>query len=181
MSLGYWFRRRPRLCRDECPRRRRRAHDPCRGRGPALRRDPGFFDSKLDVALLYSSQLRAPALPLSPTDPERGAIGATFGFPGGGGLDVQPAAVAGAYEATGRDIYGKTRVTRSILEIRAEIDQGDSGGPLVLTDGTIGGVVFAEARTDEEVGYALTPSSVADAIAPALDHTGNVNTGACIH
>ncbi len=61
------------------------------------------------------------------------------------------------------------------------IDQGDSGGPLVLTDGTIGGVVFAEARTDEEVGYALTPSSVADAIAPALDQTGNVDTGACIH
>ena len=142
---------------------------------------PVFFDSKLDVALLYSSQLRAPALPLSPTDPERGAIGATFGFPAGGGLDVQPAAVAGAYEATGRDIYGKTHVRRSILEIRAEIDQGDSGGPLVLANGTIGGVVFAEARTDEEVGYALTPSSVRDAIEPALGHTGYVDTGACIH
>ena len=29
------------------------------------------------------------------------------------------------------------------------IDQGDSGGPLILADGTVGGVVFAEARTDE--------------------------------
>ena len=46
-------------------------------------------------------------------------------------------------------------MTRPILELRAEIDQGDSGGPLVLADGTVGGVVFAEARTDEEVGYAL--------------------------
>ncbi len=142
---------------------------------------PVLFDSEVDVALLYSSQLRAPALPLSLTDPERGDIGATFGFPGGGALDVQPAAVASAYEATGRDIYSKRRVTRSILEIRAEIDQGDSGGPLVLANGTVGGVVFAEARTDEQVGYALTPSSVRDAIEPALGKTSNVKLGACIH
>jgi S1-C subfamily serine protease len=142
---------------------------------------PVLFDSEVDVALLYSSQLRAPALPLSLTDPERGDIGATFGFPGGGALDVQPAAVTSAYEATGRDIYSRRRVTRSILEIRAEIDQGDSGGPLVLANGTVGGVVFAEARTDEQVGYALTPSSVRDAIEPALGETSNVKLGACIH
>jgi S1-C subfamily serine protease len=142
---------------------------------------PVLLDSSLDVALLYAPRLTAPALSLSNVDPERGAAGATFGFPGGGPLDVQPAAVAGAYAAQGRDIYGKTRVTRSILEIRAEIDQGDSGGPLVLADGTIGGVVFAEARTDDEVGYALTPSSVREAIAPALGRTGLVATGACIH
>lgn len=141
---------------------------------------PVLLDPRLDVALLYAPRLTAPALSLSSIDPERGAAGATFGFPGGGPLDVQPAAVASAYSAQGRDIYGKTRVTRSILEIRAEIDQGDSGGPLVLADGTIGGVVFAEARTDDEVGYALTPTSVRDAIAPALGRTGLVPTGACI-
>ena len=141
---------------------------------------PILVDAHLDVALLYASRMTAPALALASQDPERGAAGATFGFPGGGRLDVQPAAVAGAYTAQGRDIYGKTRVTRSILEIRAEIEQGDSGGPLVLADGTIGGVVFAEARTDEEVGYALTPTSVRKAIAPALGRTGLVATGACI-
>jgi len=43
------------------------------------------------------------------------------------------------------------------------------------------GVVFAEARTDDEVGYALTPSSVRDAIAPALGRTGLVPVGHCIH
>ena len=136
---------------------------------------PVFFDSEVDVALLYSSQLEGAGTASSrPTTRSAGDIGATFGFPGGGALDVQPAAVAGAYEATGRDIYGKRRVTRSILEIRAEIDQGDSGGPLVLANGTVGGVVFAEARTDEQVGYALTPSSVRDAIEPALGKTSNV-------
>ena len=72
-------------------------------------------------------------------------------------------------------------MTRSILELQAEIEQGDSGGPLVLTDGTVGGVVFAEARTDDQVGYALTPTSVWNAIAPALGRTGLAPVGSCIH
>lgn len=142
---------------------------------------PVFVDPKLDVALLFAPRLDAPALRLASSDPVRGATGATFGFPGGQTLDVQPAAVAGAYNATGRDIYGETRVTRSILELRARIDQGDSGGPLILADGTVGGVVFAEARTDDNVGYALTPSAVRLAIGPALGRTGEVATGTCIH
>jgi S1-C subfamily serine protease len=139
-----------------------------------------LIDPDLDIALLYAPQLDAPALPLAAIDPERGATGATFGFPGGRALDVQPAAVAGAYQATGRDIYGEKRVTRAILELRAKVDQGDSGGPLVLADGTVGGVVFAEARTDADVGYALSPRAVRLAIAPALGRTGEVPTGACI-
>jgi S1-C subfamily serine protease len=142
---------------------------------------PVLFDPALDVALLYVPSLPAKPLGFATRDPTRGAIGATFGFPGGLGLDVQPAAVAGAYPAQGRDIYGKGRVTREILELRARIDQGDSGGPLMLADGTVGGVVFAEARSDEDVGYALTPTSVQAAIAPAIGRTGLVPVGRCIH
>ena len=149
--------------------------------GNAYDAAPVLFDPDLDVALLYAPGLPAPPLSMAATDPIRGATGATLGFPGGGGLKVLPAAVAGMYPAQGRDIYGEQRVTRSILELRAEIDQGDSGGPLILSDGTVGGVVFAEARTDDEVGYALTPSSVRDAIAPALGRTGLVPVGHCIH
>lgn len=142
---------------------------------------PVLFDPDLDVALLYAPQLRAPSLEFAATDPPRGATGATFGYPGGLGLDVEPAAVAGAYAAQGRDIYADARVTRAILELRGRIDQGDSGGPLVLADGTVGGVVFAEARTDAEVGYALAASAVRDSIRPALGRTGLVPVGHCIH
>jgi S1-C subfamily serine protease len=142
---------------------------------------PVLFDPELDIALLHVPDLTAPPLDLAETDPIRGATGATFGFPGGLGLDPQPAAVAGAYPAQGRDIYGRDRVTRSILELRAQIDQGDSGGPLVLEDGTVGGVVFAEARSDEDVGYALTPTSVDAAIGPAIGRTSEVAVGSCIH
>jgi S1-C subfamily serine protease len=142
---------------------------------------PVLLDPQLDVALLWAPRLTAPPIHLAATDPVRGAAGATLGFPGGGGLVVQPAAVAGSYAAQGRDIYGEVKVSRRILELRAKVDRGDSGGPLVLGDGTVGGVVFAEARTDEEVGYALTPTSVRGAIAPALGRTGSVSTGDCIH
>jgi hypothetical protein len=88
--------------------------------------------------------------------------------------------VTGAYDAIGRDIYDETRVERDILELRAQIDRGDSGGPFVLRDGTIGGLVFAEARTDPDVGYALSPSSVQDRIEPAIGRTRAIDTGVCL-
>ena len=87
-------------------------------------------------------------------------------IPGGGRLTVLPAAVSSRYAATGHDIYARDRVRREILELRAEVDRGDSGGPLILEDGTVGGVVFAEARTDPDVGYALAASEVAAHIQP---------------
>ncbi|MBA2380701.1 MAG: trypsin-like peptidase domain-containing protein [Chloroflexi bacterium] len=140
-----------------------------------------FDDPKLDVALLWVRDLTADPLRFAATDPDRGVVGATIGFPHGGPLQVQSAAVSGAYAAQGRDIYGERQVSRRILELRAIVDQGDSGGPLILTDGSVGGVVFAEARTDENVGYALTPTSVATAIRASIGRTGPVDTGDCIH
>lgn len=139
-----------------------------------------LFDPQLDVALLRADGLDAPALPFAERDPRRGAAGAALGFPGGGGLTVVPAAVAGSYPATGLDIYGEAKVRRELLELHAQIERGDSGGPFVLVDGSIGGLVFAEARTDPEVGYALTATSVAERIGPELDRTEAVDTGDCL-
>ncbi|MEA2577932.1 MAG: hypothetical protein QOD78_1520, partial [Chloroflexota bacterium] len=101
--------------------------------------------------------------------------------PGGGSLTIVPAAVTGSYAATGRDIYDKATVRRQILELRAQIERGDSGGPFVLKDGTIGGLVFAEAKTDPDVGYALSPSAVATRVGPAVGRTAGVATGECVH
>ncbi len=142
---------------------------------------PVLFDPDLDVALLHVTSLGLRALPLATTDPVRGAVGATLGFPNGGQLVVLAAAVAGRYPATGHDIYGVDQVRREILELRAAIERGDSGGPLVLPDGSVGGVVFAEARTNPDVGYALSPTAVAAAIAPGLGQVAAVDTGTCVN
>jgi S1-C subfamily serine protease len=139
-----------------------------------------LFDPRLDVALLWAPGLGAQPLLLAAPDPKRGDTGAALGFPGGGALTVVPAAVAARYDAQGLDIYGKDRVNRSILELRANIERGDSGGPFVLADGTVGGVVFAESRTDPDVGYALSPSQVAIRVDPAIGRTSLVDTGGCI-
>jgi S1-C subfamily serine protease len=138
------------------------------------------FDPELDVAVLHVAGLDAAPLRFAPRDPDRGAIGATLGYPGGGSLTIEPAAVTGRYPATGLDIYGRSRVQRQILELRAAVAHGDSGGPLILPDGSVGGVVFAEARTNPDVGYALSPTEVATAVRPGVGRTGPVDTGACI-
>jgi S1-C subfamily serine protease len=139
-----------------------------------------LFDPTFDLAVLHGAGLQGQALRFAATDPGRGTIGAALGYPGGGAFDVVPAAVAGRYDARGRDIYGESQVTRPVLELRAEVEQGDSGGPFVLTDGTVGGVVFAESRADPDVGYALTATSVATRVAPAIGRTSAVDTGRCL-
>jgi len=142
---------------------------------------PVLFDPELDVALLHVESLGLRALPFAATDPARGSVGATLGYPNGGRLTVLAAAVAGRYPATGYDIYGEDQVRRDILELRAAIERGDSGGPLVLADGTVGGVVFAEARTNPDVGYALSPTAVTGAIASGLGRTAPIDTGRCLN
>lgn len=142
---------------------------------------PVLVDPELDIAVLRAADLDAPALAFSDHEPSRGAIGATFGYPGGGSAAVQPATVAAVYNATGLDLSGNARVTRRIIELRAKIEPGDSGGPLLLEDGSVGGVVFAESKVDPTVGYALSPVAVQQRIADALALRARASTGPCIH
>ncbi len=139
-----------------------------------------MFDPDLDLALLLAPQIDGPVLRLATETPDRGTQGAALGYAGGGPLTVIAAGVSGAYAATGRDIYGSERVTRDIIELRAAIEPGDSGGPLVLPDGTVGGVVFAESRTDETVGYALAPAPVWKLVEPAIGRSAGVKLGPCL-
>ena len=139
-----------------------------------------LFDPELDLALIRTPDLVFRPLQLSATAPGRGTVGAALGHPNGGALTVIPAAVSAEIRARGRDLYASHIVIRDILELRAPVEPGDSGGPLVLADGTVGGVVFAESRTDASVGYALDPRAVADRVNPLLGRTAAVDTGACI-
>ncbi len=138
-----------------------------------------LFDPTLDVALLRVPGLRSQGLAFAAAMPERGAPAAALGHPEGGRLTIIPAAVTATYRAAGRDLYGDRTVDRQIVEIRGEIQPGDSGGPLVLADGTVGGVVFAESRSDPSVGYALAVDAVSATVIPAVGRSGAVATGPC--
>jgi S1-C subfamily serine protease len=148
--------------------------------GAARDATPVLFDPDRDIALLWVPNLAAAGLDFAAQDPGRGEEGAAIGFPGGGAMSVIPVAIAARYDAQGRDIYGQDRVLRTILELRADVERGDSGGPLVLIDGTIGGVVFGESRSEEDVGYALAPTQVARRVTPAIGNRSAVSTGPCI-
>ncbi|HEX8939565.1 MAG TPA: MarP family serine protease [Candidatus Limnocylindrales bacterium] len=138
-----------------------------------------LFDPELDIAVLYAPALPAPALRFATESPARGTEAAALGHPLAGPLTIIPAGITGSYEAEGRDLYGTRTVTRQIVELRGRIQRGDSGGPLVLADGSVGGVVFAEARNSPDVGYALSPVEVAARVMPAIGRTGGVGTGPC--
>ena len=139
------------------------------------------FDKDTDVAILHVEGLTAPALELETDMLERGTPGATLGYPGSrdGNMEVLPAAVQGAFQARGRDIYGRAEVTRSVYELRAGVEQGDSGGPFVLPDGRVAGVIFAASTTDARTGYALVGAEVADDISRGSGRVDAVGTGAC--
>ncbi|MGZ6341063.1 MAG: MarP family serine protease [Candidatus Limnocylindrales bacterium] len=140
---------------------------------------PVLFDPELDIAVLRAPALAAPALRFATETPARGTEAAALGHPLAGPLTIIPAGVTGSYEAEGRDLYGTRTVIRRIVELRARIQRGDSGGPLMLADGTVGGMVFAEARNSREVGYALAPGDVAARVNPAVGRTSPVGTGPC--
>ncbi|MEA2461739.1 MAG: hypothetical protein QOH90_1916 [Actinomycetota bacterium] len=140
-----------------------------------------LFDPKTDVAVIHVSGLTGPTLPLEADTLDRGATGATLGYPGDakGHLEPHPAAVQARYQARGRDIYGKGIVVREIYQLRSPVRQGDSGGPFVLPDGSVGGVVFAASTTDGDTGYALTANEVRDDVRSGSAQSTAVDTGHC--
>ena len=139
-----------------------------------------LFDPGLDVAILRPGQTAAPPLDLDTASLDRGAEGAVLGFPGGGDLAGEGAAVLQTINAQGRDIYGQDVVNRDVYELQARVHPGNSGGPFVTTQGDVAGVVFAASTTDPGVGYALTAAEVDPRIDRASGRGAPVGTGPCI-
>ena len=138
------------------------------------------YDPNLDIAVLAAPDVRLPAIAWADTPADRGTQGATLGFPGGQReMAVKPATVRQRGEAVGRDIYGRGLVTREILTLAAQVQQGDSGGPFVTEAGRVGGVVFAAAPNEGNVGYALTAERVRPDVEAAIARNAPAATGAC--
>lgn len=139
-----------------------------------------LFDPDLDLAVLRIGRTPGPPLDLATEALDRGAVGAILGYPQGGPLDAGRAAVRRTIDAVGRDIYGRGQIERLVVELQAEIRPGNSGGPFVLSDGRVGGVVFAASSGDDDVGYAIAASEVDDAVDEAVGRTNEVGTGPCL-
>lgn len=139
------------------------------------------FDPRLDVAVLHVPGLPLPAVPTS-TAVAAGTQGVVAGYPGGGPLAVVPAVVSAALtsgRAIGTDIYGEEPVVRDALVVSADVRPGNSGGPLLGEDGSVLGLVFAQAMEDDRVGYALTAAGFRELSRQVGSATTAVSTGAC--
>jgi S1-C subfamily serine protease len=105
-------------------------------------------------------------------------VGAVFGHPGGGPLELSPYQVGEEVTATGRDIYGAERTERQMLFLAAELRPGDSGGALVDPSGAVVGVAFAIAPDRPDVAFALTIEEVRAVLEGPL--TEGTDPGPCL-
>jgi uncharacterized membrane protein required for colicin V production len=128
---------------------------------------PLSIDRTQDVAVLRVDGLRTATLPLA--DPKPGAAVAILGFPGDGGLDVEPGVVGD----TG-DVLSDGSLRR-VTALGGLIRHGNSGGPAVDASGHVEATVFA-AHVGGLGGYGVPDGPVRAALARAR---APVSTGSC--
>ena len=128
---------------------------------------PLYIDRTEDVAVLRVAGLHASVLPL--VDPKPGDAVAILGYPGDGGLDVQPGVVGDTGEVL------SDGALRQVTALGGLIRHGNSGGPAVNAAGEVEATVFAE-HVNGGGGFGVPAGPVRDALARAR---GPVPTGSC--
>jgi S1-C subfamily serine protease len=137
------------------------------------------FDPDRDLAVIYVPGLRAPVLPFVREPAGKGANAIVLGYPLNGPYNAQAARISEAGAITGPTIDDSGEVTREVYTIRGLVRRGNSGGPLMAPNGSVLGVIFAVARDDRNLGFALTAAEAAGAAKAGADRTRRVETGAC--
>lgn len=122
--------------------------------------DPEQDVAVLDVPGLDGEVLRFVGYP----GPVSGDPVAIIGFPGSGGITVEPARIRERLEWQSTDIWGEGRFEHDTYTLRGKVSGGSSGGPVVDEDGRVLGMVVAASRAYDDNAYALTADQVAIAL-----------------
>lgn len=137
------------------------------------------YDPSTDAAVLEVPGLEAPVLPLSPDPAATGTSALVLGYPLDGPYTASAARVREQINLRGPNIYNTSTVVRDVYTVRARVQSGNSGGPLLGESGQVLGMVFGAAVDDEETGFVLTGSEIADDVAAASSLDEGVDTGPC--
>lgn len=149
------------------------------GKGKSVSGEIIYFDPNVDIALIKTTKLTAPALPIG-ENLRRSDMAVVAGFPGGGSLTLVPARVKALAKSVDSNIYGTGQVSRELYVLRADVKQGDSGAALINDAGQVSGVIFAASASESMVGYALTVTELNQALKIGQNSTEPVSTGKCI-
>ena len=138
-----------------------------------------LYDARLDIAVLA---LPDGGLPHLRFDTEAGPDDnvAVVGYPEDGPYAVEAGRIRSQQRLRSPDIYGEGTVIRQVFSLRALIRPGNSGGPIVTSAGDVAGMVFAASVSDQETGYALTASQLAESAALGVTTEAPVDTGTCV-
>jgi S1-C subfamily serine protease len=138
-----------------------------------------LYDPDLDIAVLAVPDVGVPQLALDTEARPRDPV-AVLGYPQDGPYDVQSGRIRSEQRLRSPDIYGDGTVIRQVYSLRALIRPGNSGGPLVTSAGEVAGLVFAASVSDQDTGYALTASQLAESAAQGVTREAPVDTGTCV-
>lgn len=137
-----------------------------------------YFDPIDDLAVIAVDDLGATPLPIVPTL-SLGSPAVVQGYPHGGPFTSGAAQVTSVGTVQVPDIYDDRTAPREIYALAAVVRPGNSGGPLLTPAGEVAGVVFARSDSDDDVGYAMTPSELLPVVALLPGLTRAVESGAC--
>ncbi len=115
------------------------------------------FDKDSDLAVLDVTGLDAPALAVAPSK-----VGAGFMMTWNrdAGVMFNEIVVSKQLTVTIEDIYVKEVVERRGIEVFGEVQPGDSGGGVLSPAGDVIGIIYAQSRVRDGVGFATDSSEL---------------------
>jgi S1-C subfamily serine protease len=135
------------------------------------------FDPDADLAVLDVPTLDSPPLAVGPVHIADATL---LRWDRDDGVEAVGVEVSKRLEITIEDIYNDDIVQRSGLEVIGPVEPGDSGGPVVDSAGAVIGIVYANSRHRDGVGFATDVTEIERVLAAVVDATnGPADNGRC--
>ena len=152
-------------------------------RGRTWQGEVVYMDTAQDLAFIRVPGMNLDPLPIG-RNANPGETVTFMGYPQGGPFKALPATVQGVGNTQTIDVEtGKPNPMRQVYQLAADVQHGNSGGPVLDENGNVVGVVFGKAPDGEsstgQTGYAITASTLKQALEAGGSNTASVATGTC--
>ncbi|MDX2378261.1 MAG: serine protease [Acidimicrobiia bacterium] len=119
------------------------------------------FDADSDLAVLDAPTLRVAPLPIGDVELGEGSV---LVWDRDAGTSAKQVDVVKRLRISIEDIYVENTVERTGLEVEGSIEIGDSGAAVVSEAGEVIGIVYANSRERDGVGFATDSAELRDVL-----------------